>query len=266
MQDIIDEVKEVVLRAGEEVMKIYRTDFKVEEKDDNSPVTEADLVADKMILDGLKKYGWPILSEESKDDLSRMDSDRVWIVDSLDGTSDFVQKTDEFSIMVALAGKGRPILGFVYVPPLKKMYYASQGQGSFLQMGDKASRQIKVTDQAHITKATLVVSRNHLKDEDKALAGKMGITNLKRSGSNGVKMGLIAEGQADIFFNSTGYMSQWDLCAPEIILIEAGGETSDTRGETIIYNKEELKIKYGMLASNGKLHSAALPFMEQPIL
>lgn len=263
MEKIIDEVKEVVKQAGQEVMKIYKTDFKVDEKEDNSPITEADRQSDQIILTGLKKYGWPILSEESKDDLSRLDSDRVWIVDSLDGTADFVQKTDEFSIMVALAEKGRPILGFVYVPPLKKMYYASQGQGSFLQVGDAKPVQIKATDCADITKATLVVSRNHLKDEDKALAEKMGITKLQRSGSNGVKMGLIAEGLADLFFNSTGYMSQWDLCAPEIILIEAGGMTSDIRGDQIIYNKEELKNKFGIVASNGQLHNAVMPFMEQ---
>lgn len=254
MDNIIDKVKKIVRQAGEIVMDIYSQEFDIETKDDDSPVTQADLISDKIILEGLEQFGYPILSEESVDDLKRLKSDRVWIVDSLDGTTDFIQKTGEFSIMVGLVEYNKPILGFVYLPVKDKLYYAISGEGCYLKMAGKTKR-MSVTKYNDFKKLRLVVSRNHLKPEDEKKARDMGIEKLKKSGSNGIKMGLIAEGEAEIFYNTTNKMSQWDSCGPEIILTEAGGRVTDMEGNKIIYNTENIMLEKGLVASNGFLHN-----------
>lgn len=254
LKKLLNKTKLIIYKAGEETLKIYKSNIKYEIKEDNSPVTEADRVSDEIILSGLKQFNYPVLSEESVDDSDRLSSKRVWIVDSLDGTTDFIQKTGEFSIMVGLVEDNKPILGFVYLPLKDKLYYAPKGQGSFLESNGIIKR-IKVSNINNFSKSRLVVSRNHLKPEDKKKANEMGILRLKKSGSNGIKMGLIAEAEADIFYNTTNRMSQWDSCAPEIILTEAGGKVTDIEGNEILYNTEKIKLERGLVASNGIIHN-----------
>lgn len=252
---LINEVAPVVKEAGQAILGLYHTEYKVEEKHDKSPVTEADLLSDKIIEEGLEKYAYPILSEESEDDLRRLESDRVWIVDSLDGTKDFLQKTDEFAVMVGLAEKGIPVLGFVYLPTEDKLYYASKGQGAYLVVGEGEPVKLKVSEQGDVKEAVLVVSRNHMRPEIKEAADKLRVGKFLQVGSNGVKMGLVAEGKADLYFNPTDRMGQWDVCAPHIIVEEAGGKVSGVHGETLAYNDENVKNPYGIVATNAILHN-----------
>ena len=116
MSSELKEVINLVKKAGEKVLEIYQRKFKVYEKEDTSPVTEADMASEGIILSGLRKYGYGILSEESKDGSSRLRKEKIWIIDPLDGTQDFLQKTGEFSIMVGLVYKREPFLGVVYKP------------------------------------------------------------------------------------------------------------------------------------------------------
>lgn len=254
MNNILEGSIKAARQAGKEILKIYDRDYKVSEKEDKSPVTEADLVSDKIIIDILNNFDYPILSEESKDDFADFDAPNFWVVDSLDGTMDFIQKTGEFSIMIGLVEAGEPALGVVYKPATNELYYARKGEGAYLD-NNGVTKKIKVSDIRDLKEGRLVLSRNHFKPKDKLLADKMKISKFRKSGSNGIKIGLIASNQADLFFNLTDKMGKWDSCAPEAILKEAGGMITDIRGEEINYNERETRNKFGIVASNKFIHS-----------
>ena len=257
MSNLLQNTISTIKTAGHKILKIYHQNYKTYQKKDKSPVTEADLISDKIIINNLKKYNWPILSEESKDDPKRLKHDKVWIVDSLDGTMDFLQKTDEFSIMIGLIQNTKPILGVVYVPTKDKLYFAQKNKGAFLQTKNN-QKKLHVSRTQNLSQAKLVVSRNHLKPHDLKLAKRMKIKHLKKSGSNGIKIGLIAEDRADLFFNLTNKMGLWDSCAPQIILEEAGGKITNTLGQNINYNQKLTKNKNGLVASNKILHNETI--------
>jgi len=214
MEEILIKAIPVIKEAGKAILDLYHKDYEVHKKEDNSPVTEADILADKIIAEGLKEFGYPILSEESKDDLVRLEAPRVWIVDSLDGTRDFLDKTDEFCVMVGLQEAGKPILGLVYIPPTDKLYYAVKGGGAYLAIGDEPAKKLSVSQVSDIKQAKLLVSRTHMSERIEGAAKKMEVGSMIKCGSNGVKMGLVAEGKADLFFNPTDRLGQWDCCAP----------------------------------------------------
>ena len=118
----LETIIDAITKAGDKILEIYESDFQVEKKDDNSPITKADLESNKIIKESLLQAGIPILSEEDVDDKSRTDSDKVWIVDPLDGTQDFVHKTGEFTVMVGLVENHVPILGLIYLPTEKNCF------------------------------------------------------------------------------------------------------------------------------------------------
>ena len=120
-----------IIQAGEKIQEIYDTDFEVNKKDDNSPITQADLESNKILRSVLEKTGIPILSEEDVDDKSRLASEKVWIVDPLDGTQDFVNRTGEFTVLVGLVENHIPVMGLVYLPIKKILYFAEKGKGAF---------------------------------------------------------------------------------------------------------------------------------------
>lgn len=258
ISSILKKAIPVVRMAGEAILDLYHKEYKVFEKDDKSPVTEADLLSDKIIAEGLRPIGYPILSEESEDDLKRMESDWVWVVDSLDGTNGFLNKTDEFAVMVGLAHKGESVFGMVYLPVQDKFYYAAKCEGAYMIVGDAEPVRLQVSSQDDIHKASLVVSRSHLSQEIKDAAERLEVGVYTQCGSNGVKMGLVAEGKADLNFNPTDRMGQWDLCGPQIIVEEAGGKVSGIHGEDLRYNGENEKNPYGIVATNGILHHKVL--------
>ena len=126
MSSELKEIINLVRKAGKKVLEIYQNAPKVYEKEDKSPVTEADFASEKIILSSLKKYSYGILSEETKDNPSRLEKEKIWIIDPLDGTKYFLQKTGEFSIMVGLVYKKEPVLGVVYKPVDDKIYFATR--------------------------------------------------------------------------------------------------------------------------------------------
>ncbi|NQU99541.1 MAG: 3'(2'),5'-bisphosphate nucleotidase CysQ, partial [Parcubacteria group bacterium] len=197
---------------------------------------------------------------ESNNKTNKKDN-KFWIVDPLDGTADFIQKTGEFSIMVGLVENDTPILGVVYQPSKDKMYYAKLNKGAYLKENGE-TRKLQVSQTEDLSKCRIVFSKNHLGPRDIELAKLMGIKNIVKSGSNGIKIGLIAENKADIFFNLTDKMGKWDSCAPEIILKEAGGELSDTLGDKIRYNDKSMKNKQGILASNNIVHNKIINYLK----
>lgn len=254
----VEQLISFVKKAGESVLKFYDSP-KVEYKKDNSPVTQADLASEKIILDGLSKISnFGILSEETVDDKRRLKQEYVWIVDPLDGTKDFIQKTGEFSIMVGLAKNGEPVMGVVYQPAYKKLCYAVKGKGSFARVDNGADKQLRVSSVEELQEGRLAVSRNHLSGKDAIYAEKMGLKDYVQVGSTGVKMCLIAQNEADLFFNTCAEMGEWDSCAPQMILTEAGGAVTGADGKPLSYNKSEPKNEFGIVASNGILHKKIL--------
>jgi 3'(2'), 5'-bisphosphate nucleotidase len=248
LQKTIDLAKE----AGKKVLEIYKGDFKEWEKKDKTVATEADIASQEIILKGLKEFGYGILSEETKDNLSRLKKERVWIIDPLDGTSDFVGKTGDFSIMIGLQERGETILGVVFQPTEQKLYFAQKEKGSFLKEKDLKQKRLKVSDCSDISKARFVASRFHFDKKEKDFIQENNIDNTVFKGSTGLKMGLISEGKADIYISFASKTCQWDTCAPEIILREAGGVVTDIKGEKFVYNREELRNLNGILAVGDK--------------
>lgn len=260
MDKLLQDVLDISRKSGQKILKIYNRKYIIENKEDKSPVTEADLVSNEIIIRSLEKYRWPVLSEESKIEIDK--KNKFWVVDPLDGTLDFIQKTGEFSIMIGLVENNKPILGVVYQPSKDKMYYAQLDKGSYLNERGQITS-LRVSKNKILSKCRIVFSRNHLGPKDLAIAKAMGIENIVRSGSNGIKIGLIAENKADIFFNLTDKMGKWDSCAPEIILKEAGGDLTDIEGSNINYNEKILKNKKGILASNKIIHKKLISYLKK---
>jgi len=253
LEDVIDSI----ILAGEKIQEIYETDFEVNTKDDNSPVTTADLESNKILKSALVKTGIPILSEEDIDDKTRLDNEKIWIIDPLDGTQDFVNKTDEFSILVGLVENHAPVMGLVYLPIKKILYLAEKGMGAFcydLQKWEK----ISVRKMKELENCLALVSRHHLSDNEKKMLDYLTIRNIGKIGS-ALKVMEISAGRADIYLSATrNKLSQWDTCGPNCIISEAGGKMTDISGHALIYNTETIKHENGLLVTNGFVHEKAV--------
>lgn len=261
---ILSDVISVVKDAGEAVLEYYNCGGgKKNIKPDGSPVTKADLVSQKIILQGLKKFGYPIISEEQEDDDRRLSYDKAWLVDPLDGTKDFLNRTGEFSVMVGLVENGEPILGVVYQPVKGILYYARKGFGAYKCVGNAVPVKLKVSSKSNTQQASMFISRNHTLPAELKLAKDLGITKIIPCGSAGIKVGLIASGEGEIYVVSSGNTSEWDTCAPDIIIHEAGGFMTDMKGEKLVYNKKSFKNKNGLVVTNWVLHEATISALKK---
>ena len=248
----LEEIIDTIVLAGETVREVYESDFEVSKKDDNYPITKKDLESNKIIKSYLEKTGIPILSEEDVDDRSRLDSDKVWIVDPLDGTTDFVNRTGEFTIMIGLVEDHIPVMGLIYWPMKKRLYFGERGFGAFCHNSQKWER-ISVIDVKEISHCLSLVSRHHLSDREKRMLDHLGITNTTSIGSS-LKVTEISSGMADVYLTTTNKMKQWDTCASYCIISEAGGKMTDVSGNNLIYNTDVVNHENGLLATNGFVH------------
>ncbi len=250
----------IAQEAGTIVNTFYVGASEVEYKAPDEPVTEADRSANQHIVTCIRA-AFPddgILSEESKDDLSRLHKDRVWIVDPLDGTKEFIARNGEFSIMIGLAIGGRPAMGVVYQPSSGLLYSGIVGQGaSLLEEGE--SIPLHVSDRTNTRQMVLVSSRSHRKQIVDNIRRKLGITSESVTGSVGLKVGQIARQLADLYIHPSPGCKEWDLCAPEAVLTAAGGVMTDCWGNPLRYNKRDVRAHNGLIASNGQVHG---PIME----
>lgn len=251
----IEDIKNIAKEAGKKVLEFYNQEYKISYKDGNesTPLTEADLASDKIINSGLKKFNIPILSEETIDDLSRLDSEYVFIVDPLDGTSDFVKKTGEFSVMIGLAKNGVPIMGVAYEPLKKIFYIAEKGRGCFIDKDGKIER-VEVNNNSNFNEWRILVSRSHLRDEELIVSEKFDFKEKIPMGSVPIKIGKIVSGEAEIYINSSDKTGEWDTCVGQLMVEEAGGKMTDMYGESIVYNKKVPKNLKGFVVTNGQRH------------
>ncbi len=258
----------LVREAGKILMRFYESNYEINTKKQNEPVTQADKASNEFITTQLQKnfpdYG--ILAEESKDDFKRLILERVWLVDPMDGTREFIDKIGQFSVMIGLVEKHRPVLGVVFQPTTNKLYSAVKNQGAYLTIGNERTR-LRVSDVEEITKMRLVVSRSHRAKLVDAMKEALGIQQEVSSGSVGLKVGLLAEAQSDLYLHPNSKTKEWDTCAPDIILQEAGGIMTDLWGEPLQYNKQDVYNRRGFIASNGRRHFEIVeriqPFLNQ---
>jgi 3'(2'), 5'-bisphosphate nucleotidase len=251
----LESLIDAITKAGEKIQEVYDTDFEVIKKDDNSPVTKADLESNKILRSVLEKTGIPILSEEDEDDKSRLESEKVWIVDPLDGTQDFVNRTGEFTVLVGLVENQIPVMGLVYLPTKKILYYGEKGLGAFCYKSEKWEK-ISVRDVRDLKDCLALVSRHHLSDKEKQLLKDLEISKTAQIGST-LKVMEVAAGRADIYLTTTTKMHQWDTAASWCIISEAGGKMTNLLGNELIYNTDNIFHLDGLLISNGFVHDIA---------
>ena len=256
---IVDKIPELDIAikaandAGSAILEIYQRDFKVSKKSDDSPITDADLKSNEVIKKILSQTQHAILSEEDNDDQSRLSKEMVWIVDPLDGTSDFIDKTGEFTVMIALIKNKKPILGVIGWPTEKTLFVAQKDSGAFRYVNDEWQK-ISVTTETELPKCRTVGSRHHLSDKEKSFIKKLGIKDFTSIGSS-LKVGKISAGEAEAYITTTNKMKEWDSAASYCIISEAGGKMTDMLGNDITYNNKEVYHQNGILATNGLIHN-----------
>ena len=248
-------------KAAGLIMDFYEKGFEIEEKlgIDNflEPVTIADRLSSKLIVEGLQKT-FPedgILSEEEIDDAkNRTSKNRVWMIDPIDGTQGFVDKNGDFAVQIGLAENGEPILGVVLLPFHNLLYFAEKGKGAFMVENNSSPKQLYVSAKTNFSEMNLAVSRNHLSPKMSVVTKDLGIGKVVHRGSVGLKIGLIAQQICDLYIHLSPHTKFWDTCAPQIILEEAGGKLTDLFGEKIRYDLPDVQNHNGVLATNSKSH------------
>lgn len=237
---ILADVIKVADEASERVLHIYESDFKVSYKEDESPLTAADVASHEVIVKGLRNISRdiPILSEEGADIPwdERRHWSRFWLVDPVDGTKEFTQRTGEFTVNIALIEDGEPVLGVVTVPALKEAFWGVKGQGAHRRDRSGRLHELRVAERRSTRR--VVASKNHLNAETKAFIEKLGDHELIQAGSS-LKFCRIAEGRADIY-PRLGPTSEWDTAAAHAVLSAAGGKVHTLDGKPLRYGKENL--------------------------
>lgn len=250
----LDTAIRLARQAGDEIMRYYQTGLAVTHKAEDEPVTAADQAADDLIVAGLRSAfpGDGLLTEESDDDLSRLERDRVWIVDPLDGTVEFVTETGDFLVQVGLAVDHYPALGVLYQPTRGWLYHAVRGHGAY-RVGKNGRQRLRVSTTDQPGRMCLVASRSHYSAFVESARQALGIESVIHMGSVGLKVGLLAQGACDLYVATT-IAKEWDLCAPHAVLLEAGGVMTNLCGEALTYNKADVTACRGLVASNGLAH------------
>jgi 3'(2'), 5'-bisphosphate nucleotidase len=264
MDTELEKAKDLAVRAGAILLDHYAHPPKVAWKGLNDPVTDADRAASDFLIGELTRHfpGDGVVSEEMADSEARLARSRVWMVDPMDGTKEFIARRDEFAVMVGLAVNGRSSLGVVYQPVSRKLYYAAEGHGAWrLFEGQEVG--LNVSSESDPAKLVLAVSRSHPSRRVERIRRQFGIEQTLPSGSMGLKVCLICEKRAHLYLHMTAHTFQWDTCAPEAILTEAGGRLTDLDGNALVYNSKDLRNAHGVIASNGVLHDQVVAVARQ---
>lgn len=259
MNDLDDELAaaiELAKRAGTEVLALRGGELGVEMKTGDEPVTIADKRASELIVEGLlaRFPNDPVMSEELPSTQGTLGAPRLWLVDPIDGTKDFIRGSEGFSVMIGLARMGRPVVGVVHQPALARTFYATHA-GAFVAT-EQGTAPLAVSTVAAAGDARLVASASHRSPDIDRVKAQLGIDNEVNIGSVGVKLCLIAMGARELYVNPQAKTKVWDTCAPEAILTRAGGRLSDLFGAPIDYG--ELRQPRGLVASNGHIHDEVI--------
>ena len=252
MKQLLNNIVHIAKQAGDAIMVVYNSDdFNVELKNDDSPLTKADIAANDIIVAALAELtpDIPILSEESAKAPyeTRKEWTKFWLVDPLDGTKEFIKRNGEFTVNIALIENGKPILGVVYAPVLKHTYSGAEGIGAFKQEENNPAQEIKVADHRN-QKLKVVASSSHAGPDLQAFLDSLGDYDVISMGSS-LKLCLVAEGKAHLY-PRLGPTMEWDTGAAHAVVNAAGGQVTDLDKEPLQYNKENLLNPY-FIVKNG---------------
>ena len=238
-ENLINPIVDLAVEAGKAVLEVYATDFDVQQKGDQSPLTQADLASHHCIVEGLSSLtpDIPIISEEEglPGFAERGQWQRYWLIDPLDGTKEFVNRNGEFTVNIALIDSHRPIFGVVHVPVHDKTYVGCEGHGSELR---EAGTTTPISVAASSSEPVRIVgSRSHRGSSLDAFLEKIGESDMVPMGSS-LKFCVVAEGRADIY-PRLGPTSEWDTAAAQAVVEQAGGKVLELDGKPLSYNAKE---------------------------
>lgn len=244
-------------RAGALTLGFFGGKYQVEYKERRDPVTEADLAANtclkELLLGAFPGDGW--LSEETADSPQRLEAERLWIVDPIDGTREFVEGIPEYAVSVALVEKGEPVVGVIYNPPADQLFAAVRGGGTFLN-----GKRVFCSEAPTLAQATLIVSRSETK-RGEIDPIRPHLKEVKPVGSVAYKLAAVAAGLGGDFNVSVQPKSEWDVCAGDLLVREAGGQMLDLEGQVRQYNQADPLIRGGLVAGNPHLVRAMLDLL-----
>lgn len=252
---------ELARQAGESILRYYSDPASIEvaykDSEQSNPVTNADQAANAIIVEGLQR-AFPndaILAEESSLDPQRHASSRLWCIDPLDGTKEFLARNGMFVVMIGLAIEGEAAFGVVYHPTTGRLYVGGGDQAEVYLPGCQHPQTLKVSSCQNSVGARLAVSRSHRSSAITQIAKTLELGPQLPLGSVGLKGAAIADETADVYISLTDKTQEWDACAPEAIVRAAGGMMTDLLGRPLQYNKKATNTPYGMLATaTPKLH------------
>ena len=256
----LDVAVELARTAGAAILEQYKGPLDVEQKnvdDDAEPVTQADRIANELIVTRLQRE-FPndgILAEESEDTSRRLRKSRLWIIDPLDGTNGFIAGNGDFAVQIGLAEEGEPVVAVVYQPSTGVLYRAVRGEGTWIERPQiEHPEQARVSDKDDLPEMRLAASRSHRSSRMNKVVQRFGFREEVQRGSVGVKVGLLIEQQCDVYIHLSPRTKQWDTCAPQLILTEAGGRMTDLFGAPLNYNVPDVQNRNGLVATNGASH------------
>lgn len=238
----------IIRQAGEAVMQEYLNQSQCTLKDDDSPLTEADLISHKMIIEGLSKHfpNIPILSEESSElFLLKNPNDSFWCIDPIDGTKEFIEKNGEFTINIALISNKEPIVGLIFIPANDILYIAIKSKGAFRITGDIEER---ITVKDSVNEPVFAVSRSHINDKTKLYLSQFNELTLQSVGSS-IKLCLVADGSVDCY-PRLGPTSLWDIAAGHCLINEAGGIIIDEKNSVLTYDVSKSFLNNNFIAQS----------------
>ena len=230
------------------------------------PVSAADLAVNQWLLDGLSAAfpdaGWTLLSEETaKEQLTEgepLPAEWLWILDPLDGTKDFLQGTGEYAVHLALVRGQRPVLGVVLLPEADELWFGVVGQGAWCEDREGQRSPARFSERTALSDLILVASRSHRDDRLEQLISALGLGGSKAVGSVGCKVATILRGETDLYVSLSGRSApkDWDMAAPEAVLLAAGGRFTHADASDLTYNTGDVRQAGCLIASHGKAHDA----------
>lgn len=259
-------MRAIAADAARVIMEVYARPFDVDYKAPQDPVTEADRRANDLICEALEKAfpGVPIVAEESDPDsfADYRSHDRVFFVDPVDGTREFVDRNGEFAVMIGLLEGERAVASVIDAPARGEIFAGWVGQGA-VRIADGKEAPIRVSDIADIKQGSLVGSRSHRSPRLEHALQQLGPGSIRVMGSAGLKGTLVAKGEVEVYA-AIGYAGKrWDACAADALVTAAGGKLTDTYGDAIDYRAASLDNERGLLATNGRVHDALVRGFEQ---
>jgi 3'(2'), 5'-bisphosphate nucleotidase len=256
----LERLARIARDAGEGILKLYQSGFRVDYKGPGDPVTDADREANALIC-GRLAAEFPdaaIVAEESASEAyaNYRDHERVFFVDPLDGTREYVAQNGQFVVMIGLLEGDVATLGVVYAPTTGTLWCGGRGLGAFRRDADGSERSVQVTGVGAPEQARLCVSRSRRSERMRDALHSIGAHEVVPMGSAGLKGALVAEGSVDGYLAVGIAGKHWDACATDALVSAAGGRVSDLRGRPFDYRSEQLELSHGLLAANPVLHAA----------